>query len=317
MGSALTNKCFPNEGVSLAQEHEVSMEHMELAKVAETLREIYELRYAFPEWSIRELGNGNLATHAKLVTVYYPKGSDLQDVKRLVLEREPVNIGMRRRYNKEKMKAAFGYATGAYGSSTVEKLMPNIAIYCKTPMRSSNGQNSREVHVINVIGYAFDRQMQPDYQYFFSDDEGKRDELLEKMGHMWEYIYFCAREKHLKRVYLAQVGGGAFSFLLGGSFDYATLRAESLEPVKARYPEIETMDLPMIPDWVFSKEGEQNAATSLLVNAWDPWSMVGNGNAGDNSLDGFYGRCTAMAVLCWPLTNPYLNKNDRYRQMPP
>ena len=29
------------------------------------------------------------------VTVYYPKGSDFQDVKRLVLEREPVNIGMR------------------------------------------------------------------------------------------------------------------------------------------------------------------------------------------------------------------------------
>ena len=44
----------------------VSVEHMELAQVAETLREIYEPRYAFPEWSIRELGNGNLATHAKL-----------------------------------------------------------------------------------------------------------------------------------------------------------------------------------------------------------------------------------------------------------
>ena len=26
------------------------------------------------------------------------------------------------------------------------------------------------------------------------------------------------------------------------------------------------------------------------MNAWDPWSMVGNGNAGDNSLDGFFGR---------------------------
>ena len=92
------------------------------------------------------------------------------------------------------------------------------------------------------------------------------------------------------------MGGGAFAFLLGGSFDYASLRAvpcqlllqvlilncsnsesydvagkassfaanrvglgfwvmctsqieESLEPVKACYPEIETMDLPMIPDW--------------------------------------------------------------------
>lgn len=32
------------------------------------------------------------------------------------------------------------------------------------------------------------------------------------------------------------------------------------------------------------------AKPGLLVNAWDPWSMVGNGNAGDNSLDGFFGR---------------------------
>lgn len=35
----------------------------------------------------------------------------------------------------------------------------------------------------------------------------------------------------------------------------------------------------------------------LLVNAWDPWSMVGNGNAGDNSLDGFYGRWV-VRVAC-------------------
>ena len=27
---------------------------------------------------------------------------------------------------------------------------------------------------------------------------------------------------------------------------------ESLEPVKARYPEIETLELPRIPDWVAS-----------------------------------------------------------------
>ena len=29
---------------------------------------------------------------------------------------------------------------------------------------------------------------------------------------------------------------------------------------------------------------------SLLVNAWDPWSMVGNGNAADDNLDGKFGR---------------------------
>ena len=43
----------------------------------------------------------------------------------------------------------------------------------------------------------------------------------------------------------------------------------------------------------------------LYVNEWDPWSIVGNGNAGDNSLDGFWGR-SAMSVLCWPQTTPHI-----------
>lgn len=34
---------------------------------------------------------------------------------------------------------------------------------------------------------------------------------------------------------------------------------------------------------VFTPEGERCCSSSLLVNAWDPWSFVGNGNAGDNS----------------------------------
>ena len=42
------------------------------------------------------------------------------------------------------------------------------------------------------------------------------------------------------------------------------------------------------------------------VNAWDPWSMVGNGNESDQSLDGYWGRSTAMAVICWPLSNPHM-----------
>lgn len=42
----------------------------------------------------------------------------------------------------------------------------------------------------------------------------------------------------------------------------------------------------------------------MYVNAWDPWSMAGNGNSQDNSLDGCWGRSSAIAVHAWPLTNP-------------
>merc|ERR1712151_1375092 len=48
---------------------------------------------------------------------------------------------------------------------------------------------------------------------------------------------------------------------------------------------------------------------ALVVNAWDCWSLIGNGNFRDNSLDGFIGRTTALAVLGWPMTNPYLQDN--------
>ena len=47
------------------------------------------------------------------------------------------------------------------------------------------------------------------------------------------------------------------------------------------------------------------------MNAWDPWSLPGNGNFNDNSIDGAYGRSSAIAVLCWPFTNPYLGKDNK------
>jgi hypothetical protein len=43
-----------------------------------------------------------------------------------------------------------------------------------------------------------------------------------------------------------------------------------------------------------------------FVNAWDPWSLIGNGNERDFSLDGAWGRISNMAVLGWSETNPFI-----------
>lgn len=51
---------------------------------------------------------------------------------------------------------------------------------------------------------------------------------------------------------------------------------------------------------------DEDVAHTLYVNAWDPWSMIGNGNGRDNSLDGYWGRCSNMAVLGWSVTNPWM-----------
>ena len=47
-----------------------------------------------------------------------------------------------------------------------------------------------------------------------------------------------------------------------------------------------------------------NLNNKLFINAWDPWSALGNGNSSDNSADGFWGRSTAISLIGWPLSNP-------------
>ena len=67
----------------------------------------------------------------------------------------------------EKLRGLCGYDGGAYRESTVAKLLPNIAIYCKTPMRQKSG-GQVECHVINCVGMAFDSERQPDYRQFMA-----------------------------------------------------------------------------------------------------------------------------------------------------
>ena len=51
------------KGMLCAQD--LHMEPEQLAEKAATLRAIYEQRYAFPEWTVQELGRGNLVKHAE------------------------------------------------------------------------------------------------------------------------------------------------------------------------------------------------------------------------------------------------------------
>mmetsp|Transcript_20204 Transcript_20204/g.53348 ORF Transcript_20204/g.53348 Transcript_20204/m.53348 type:complete len:509 (-) Transcript_20204:33-1559(-) len=284
-----------------------------LAGVARTMRGIYKQGYAFPEWCEQMLRSGELAPLLPEVVCYYREGDSLEEVKVLAEQREPCNIMMRRLYDKERLGNAFGYKVGAYAKSTKDALLPNIAIFCRTPIRQGGagpGAKTEFVNVINVIGYAFDSPDQPDYQYFLPMELGtpKWRELVSRFKVMWRFVFECARRKGLKRIYIADVGGGAFSD--GLNFrgpGYAKLKEASLAPVREEYKdEFEVEQLPRIPDFAFLPQNKGILGESLLVNAWDPWSLVGNGNFGDNSLDGFFGRCTAMGLLCWPRTNPLM-----------
>ena len=51
---------------------------------------------------------------------------------------------------------------------------------------------------------------------------------------------------------------------------------------------------------------------TLFINSWDCWSIPGNGNNMDNSLDGYIGRNTQIAINGNSITNTWLLEKKNY-----
>jgi hypothetical protein len=276
-------------------------------------------------------------------------------------------------------------------------LKPNIAIYCKALVNCRKGDKwnkstettwntvqvdlyNVEVHVMNLIGYGFDTQEQPDYIYIASLPINERkSKIIELYRKMWlKLAVFCVQNKGtIKHVIISNVGGNNFAryyldaiygndnpenkylnsyknnFLneiFKPSFGYEntdemnTSDGKNLaNPCKLMTDngiivivEITTDDINTklrIPNIIYvlsvkqdgdnaSKQRHQKGVVeqnptetlpdtatldnTLFVNAWDPHSIIGNGNYNDDSLDGFWGRISNMSVLGWGYTNPYM-----------
>jgi hypothetical protein len=132
-------------------------------KDAIALRKIYWGHTAFPEWVINP---AMWPKHRFSDTIAFNHAVDsVKDVKKLLLEREPCNIGMRRIYDQNKLQEIFGWSRGAYRLSTPEMPMPNIAVYCKAMVHTEE-LGLFHVHVLNLIGCALDTPDQPDFKRF-------------------------------------------------------------------------------------------------------------------------------------------------------
>jgi hypothetical protein len=272
-------------------------------EVAKKIHSCYFPGFAFPEWVLDETlwKNHDFAS----VKVLYHSQDNLHDVKRLITEREPCNIGMKRLYLNKKLQQEFGYEEGAYRLSTPEKLMPNIAVYMRATVKLQRG--FQKVHVIHLIGAAFDHPYQPDFIYF-------RDKPIEDIiafyTNMWRLAFEALYISGCKNLQIYNVGGGAFAGPYSGRFtrDIFEPSIKSLLPLFERYekqilgynPSTHQFTGGFIPDCLETAELE----STLFVNAWDPWSLIGNGNQRDKSLDGYWGRVSNVGVLGWLPTNP-------------
>ena len=295
-------------------------------------------RFVYPE-----LAKETLVYYNRSEVSEYKEKEALGNV---VKYREPCNIEMNRLYDKNKLLNEFGWENGYYGKYYDEYgvLAPNFGIYCKTPVaykKLTNLKNLKKniIHLYNAIGYAFDNDKQPDYKYFIENN--KQDELIEKYKKIFQLILQCAKEKKLNTIVMSAVGANNFAKLYkDNDFNENTESniqyfqrtkwvpaflevfkdIQDIQGIKIKFMgmkkeyviinellknniDVKKNDIGFFPDNI----KEVQIENTLFVNAWDPWSIVGNGNSGDYSLDGYIGRSTFAGPLTFPSTNPYFN----------
>ena len=61
-----------------------------------------------------------------------------------------------------------------------------------------------------------------------------------------------------------------------------------------------------MPDKIITDIRTGDVKKTLYVNAWDPWSFIGNGHCNDNTMDGHWGCLSNMSMLGWGITNPHI-----------
>ena len=291
--------------------------------------DLYESKYAPPKDLARRLyvDDETYNKYAPLVKVFAPEKSDNNIIIRLITEREPVNIGMKRYYSLDGLKEKYGYVTSYYQRyyEATRELAPNIGVYLKAPV--IQGDKITNIHLYNAIGYALDSKDQPDYMYL--KDKNIKEYLLGAYKCLLERALHCASYHKVGRVIIPVIGGGAFSSLYPGGGE--AFREEVFLPafklaIKNYY---KTMEIDFMgdkndtviktlsktghkyvgyfPDFIYSKDF--NPANTLLVNAWDCHTVLGNGNKGDNSIDGYIGRTSAIQFFGLGLANPHIKNN--------
>jgi hypothetical protein len=296
-----------------------------------SLKTVYNKGYAFPTWTLTTPYQ-DIGKSAKLFYTLGPSQAEvsLEVVKRMATEREPVNIGMKRLYDPCRLKKLFGWKTSAYSRyfKKHQTLGPNIAIYTPSIVEEDISQI---VHVLNVIGYAFDSPKQPDFQYFSS--RGFKG-VLEAYTQLFRLVFTVAQNLKLKCVVMSLVGGNNFSKLYPGGiskfqtsvwlpsflnalknskFDNSNVffMGTKNSPIHTKLQKLKFVDLGYWPTNIQLTDVKK----TLFVNAWDPHSIPGNGNFQDNSLDGYIGRTSTIASVGWPASNVYLQDTLKYTRV--
>ena len=310
-------------------------------KVVTDVYNCYDKGYGFPVWSISDTIINNYGAKTKTyctnVNMYQTSDWNLDQFKRESFEiisiREPVNITFKTHYNQDKWKSLTHHKRAKYYS--IERhdhsiLPPNVAVYCFSPVHGVGAQTekTKDCHILNVIGLAFDDLQQPDHKWLTKQGEQYEAACRFAYDKIFEVIFQCIKDLNLKVLVISAFGANNFAMKYPGGpsnfqrYVWVPCLKEAMKKNKQitvhgmgthevdTIAELNIKDLGNFPGLLFKSENDTLNDRALFVNAWDPFSIVGNGNAKDNSLDGWIGRTSACAVLSLPLMNPQMKADQ-------
>ena len=274
----------------------------DVVAISRLLHSVYNSGFAFPDWVNKFSYELDPHLDFRSTCVFYDSGFSKTQLHKLLLEREPCNIAMQPMYDLAKMKAQFGWDTSYYTRhfEKTGKLAPNIAVYIHTPIIIHKQIYS--IHLLNLIGIAFDSEQQPDALFYSQIDIEQLRDLYVKV---WRKAFHCAKYLGVTQISPVVVGGGAFSPVEPELFKTHIYDAV-LDTLQQEFPSIQLLEKSVDVFQTIQSMKVRERNNTLFINAWDPHSILGNGNAMDQSMDGQYGRRTPMAILGWPATNPYM-----------
>lgn len=199
------------------------------------------------------------------------------------------------------------------------------------------------VFVLSVIAYGFHSSREPDQMYFLSGYSIKRDKKIElriRFGRIFDKIFAAAIQYKRTSIIMPKFGatesarkfpGHLFNTIWMPAFQSALeawaprLKENNVKEVslmgggdeKDFNDVVETLGFESMvygnfPALLYADNTKDRATwreSAMFVNDWDPHAFIGNGNFADNTIGGHFGRTTALSVLGWPITNPYLKSN--------
>lgn len=212
----------------------------------------------------------------------------------------------------------------------------------------------RIINVLNCVGAALDSKKQIDYKWMFYENHKNppyavKDTIVNRLVSFYkaifDRIYQSAIDLKMDTiVFIGKLGGESFWKLaikdIGSYVDIifkpvflkiAEKYEGKINTVQTYYPHGYNDFMEHVPPKFtgeniysegfevpksflkFSKKDKRLNKT-IFVNAWDCWTIIGNGNYGDRSLDGYFGRSTPMGLLGWPVTNTDIKK--KYLKQP-